>query len=155
MELRQGITGFRHVDDPDLPVCDLSAFRAHCHAAARLVGGRVTRNARRPVGVEANFALTVLEVSGVQIAVLLNCHFPVVGFAVPPAEGENVPLQFRDQDSLAEVFKASGVYEVKTRAELECPVGERDFGSLAQAEIWQVNYWRPARVGDVVFNFWD
>jgi hypothetical protein len=27
--------------------------------------------------------------------------------------------------------------------------------NLAHAELVQVKYWQPTRVGDVIFNFWD
>lgn len=89
------------------------------------------------------------------MAVLLNCHFPVVGFAAPPAEGDSGPLRFINGGGLAEVFRATGEYDVTNRAELEHPIGEEELAPLAPAEMEQVEYWRPARVGDVVFNFWD
>src|SRR6185369_4579517 len=93
VELPRGITGFRHVDDPPLPVNDFAAFRGHCHAAARALGGRV-RSVKAPVpGVDANFARAVLELPGGSIAILLNAHFPVIAFADPPAENGE-PMRF-------------------------------------------------------------
>jgi hypothetical protein len=155
VELRPGIAGFQNKDDPPLPVCDPANFRTHCHAAARTVGGRIVRSGRRPDGLEANFLMAVLELSDGPVAVLLNCHFPVVGFALPPSVGDIGPLRFVDCDGLADALKASGEYEVSSRAELERAVNREDLYQLLPAEIEQAEYWRPASVGDVVFNFWD
>lgn len=103
MELPRGITGFQYFRDPPLPLCDIAAFRSHCHAAARAVGGRVLRSPRRPDGMDANFALALLDVIGGPVAVLLNCHFPVVAIAVPPRDGRTAPLEFIDALGLADI----------------------------------------------------
>jgi hypothetical protein len=155
VELRRGITGFRDVDERPLPACDLSTFRKHCHTAARSLDGRVVKNTRFPEAVAANFAMVLVELSGGPIAVLLNCHFPVVGFAVPPRKGDTGHLRFVDCDGIAAILRATGEYEVLSRTELERTVSPKDLEQLSAAEIKQAEYWRPARVGDVVFNSWD
>ena len=152
MELRQGITGFRHVDDPPLPTCDLRIFRTHCHDAARFLGGRVQPcGPRRKISV-TNFAEVVIELDDCPIAVLLNHHYPVIGFAIPPSD---TGLRFMDSDALAKTLNATSDYEVLSREELERIVVPDEFQQLLPAEIEQANYWRPCRLGDVIFNFWD
>ncbi len=99
--------------------------------------------------------MAIVELSGGPIAVLLNSHFPVVGFAVPPRKGDTGPLEFLDCDGIADIFRGSGEYEVLGRTELERTVSPKDLEQLAPGEIKQAGYWRPARVGDVIFNFWD
>jgi hypothetical protein len=110
---------------------------------------------RFPEGVAANFAVAVVELPGRPIAVLLNSHFPVVGFANPPRKGDTGPLRFVDCDGIAVILRASGEYEVLSHSELERAVSRMDLEHLSAAEIKQAEYWRPARVGDVIFNFWD
>lgn len=155
MELCRGITGFRHLNDPPLPICDLKAFHTHCHDAARLIGGRVLRNGPRLDNVVTNFVMAVIELADGPIAVLLNCHFPVVGFAIPARDGDTRSLQFVDCEGLANLLNKIGEYEVLSRDELEKAVSPDDLQRLLPAEIDQAHYWKPRRVGDVVFNFWD
>jgi len=156
MILRQGITGFWHAKGPSLPGCDVSTFRTHCFAAARRAGGKIRRNDRRSDAVAANFTFEVIELSGGPVAVLLNLHFPVIGFAVAPAGGSHGgPIEFVDHDLLAESLSAADKYEVLSRAALECALSQQEVQLLSSVEIEQVQYWKPVRVGDVVFNFWD
>jgi hypothetical protein len=154
VELPRGITGFRHVDDPPLPVCDFAAFRGHCYAAARVLHGRVVAVEAPIRGVEANFARAVLELPTGWVAVLLNAHFPVVAFAEPQTEGDT-SVRFTDVPGLAEAFRGFGGYEVPDVVELTAPLTPEQCQHLAPAEREQVKYWRPERVGELVFNFWD
>ena len=154
MELPRGITGFRHVDDPPLPVNDFAAFRGHCYAAARALGGSV-RSVEAPVrAVAANFARAVLEFPGGPVAILLNAHFPVIAFADPSAEN-GAPVRFIEAPTLAKVFDGFGTYELWTGPQLEAPVMPEACKQLASAELEQAKYWRARRIGDLVFNFWD
>jgi hypothetical protein len=38
---------------------------------------------------------------------------------------------------------------------LNSPVTDRVTTQLATAEIEQLDYWKPSRIGDVIFNYWD
>lgn len=156
MVLRQGISGFRHAKDASLPTCDVSAFRTDCFAAARCAGGRVRQSDRGRDAVATNFTFEILDLSAGPVAVLLNLHFPVIALAVaPPGTGHGGPIKFVDHDVLAGLLSAAGNYDVLSRAELERALTQRDVQLLSPVEIEQVRYWKPARVGDVVFNFWD
>lgn len=153
MELPRGITGFRHVDDPPLPVCDFAAFRGHCHAAARALGGSIAIIEAPLRGIETNFVRAVLQFSTGSIAVLLNSHFPVIAFAEPQGEGE-VGVRFIDSANLAQAFRSFGAYEVPDASVMTAPLTPQACRNLAPVEMEEVEYWRPQRVGDVVFNFW-
>jgi hypothetical protein len=156
MELCEGITGFRQFDDPPLPSTDLPSFRSHCWAAARTLGARVAHPFHESGGVAANFATLVVELPTGAVAVLLNLHFPVVAFARPSvAGGVAGPVEFTDCEPLALALRRIGAYEVASRIELERPVRSDDFRLLSPAEMRQIKYWKPNRVGDIVFNFWD
>jgi hypothetical protein len=154
VELPRGITGFGHVDDPPLPVCDFYAFRGHCHTAARLVGAQVLTIEPPGRRVSTSFAQALLDFADSSVAVLLNAHFPVIAFAAPLVEGETC-ARFCEAPLLAAVFRQFGLYEMPNVAELEAPMTLEVCRHLAPTEMDQVTHWRPRRVGDVVFNFWD
>ena len=154
VELHRGITGFRHADDEPLPASDLKAFRAYCFSAARSLSGRVSRIELPYGNARNNFASGVLELPEGATAVLLNAHFPIVAFARPPREG-HVRLAFVEAPGLVELFRSFGVYEVLEASDLERPLVEEDCRRLGPAERDAVRYWKPERVGDLVFNSWD
>ena len=153
MELQSGISGFRDANDPPLPERDLSVFLSHCHSVARMAGGRFVEIIK---GDASSFAMAVLEISDSPVAILLHRHFSVIGLAVPPEKGDTSPLKFIDCDRIADSLKLIGSdYELLSRAELERAIHEDDLRHLSPAEMKELRYWRPARVGDIVFNFWD
>ena len=154
MKLPKGITGFRHVDEPELPQCDTSTFRATCSDAVRKVGGFIQKG-NRLRGVETNFHMTIVKLPADRVGVLMNRYYPIIAFAVPPESEDTGPQQFIDCPEIANVFRTSGYYEVLGKAELERPASESDLQHLGPSEIDQADYWRPQRLGDFVFNFWD
>ena len=155
MVLPSGITGFHKRGDVPLAVTDVAAFRAHCHEAARRASGRVV-SITGPYTSDhyRNYAVGVLALPAGRIAVLLNAHHPIVTFAEPPGEGE-VLLRFRECPVLAEVFGSFGQYQVVPAAQLEQPATSGSLRELTDIEREQLSYWKPKRVGDVVFNWWD
>lgn len=99
--------------------------------------------------------MAILTVPADRITILLNAHYPVIGFADPPEEGE-VLLRFRDCEPFAESLRGFGIYEIRSMADLERRPNADDLRELSEAERRQVAYWRPQRIGDVIFiNWWD
>jgi len=39
--------------------------------------------------------------------------------------------------------------------ELHKPLFEYQYNNLNKAEVAQMKYWKPQRIGDIIFNFWD
>ena len=157
MELQRGITGIQSTKDP-MPVLastDLKAFRSHCHEAARALGAKVPNIKNRWDGVGiCNFAIARFDFSDSNVAVLLNVIHPILAFAKYPAYGETV-FEFADCPKLAQLFRSFDSYNVSTSAELNQPLVREMWENLAPQEQKSVRYFRPARVGDLVFNFWD
>jgi hypothetical protein len=137
------------------PFSDLMAFRAHCHHAARTVGAKI-------LGIEdpsdaakiCNYSLARFEFSGSQKVVLLNTVYPVIGFANCPSEGQ-VSLEYVDCQTLAQAFRTLGDYIILPSEDLNRPLVREMCSELTPSELKRVRYFRPARVGDVIFNYWD
>jgi hypothetical protein len=149
------VTGirFRSRKDPPLPETDVRAFRGHCYAAARALSGTV-RAVELPYSANTNnHAIGTLDWKAGPVSVLLNAHFPLIGFAEPVVAGE-LSIRFVDSPALAEVFRGFGVYEVLGREALEQPVTREAVAELAKAEREQFGHWRPVRIGDVIFHCW-
>jgi hypothetical protein len=112
--------------------------------------------ARKSSSVVANFTSAVLDLPTGAVAVLMNLHFPILGLTSPwEGEWSGGVLRFVDCGQLAGVFEEMGGYEMVSRDELERPVRPAELCHLSSAEMEQVKYWKPTRVGDIVFNYWD
>ena len=154
MNLPRGITGFRDINDPPLPVTDYADFRGACYEAARTLAGRVRSTAPAYDSSVANYARADVELPDAPISILLNAHFPVIAFARPHSQNGS-PLTFVDFPELASLLRSSGAYEVWSAADLSSPVTPECCQRLATAELDQVKYWKPGTVGEVAFNCWD
>ena len=120
----------------------------------RSLSGRVSQIESPSDTIGQNFVSVVLELPEGRVAVLLNAHYPVVGFAEALGESDQ-QLRFADIPRLVEVFRNLGVYQVLDASDLEGPATGVDTSHLGPAELEQIRYWKPTRVGDLVFNFWD
>lgn len=155
--LQRGVTGIYGCKDKS-PVdskTDLKAFRSDCHSVARALGAKIVAIKDRydQVGV-CNFAIAYIVFHDDTIAVLLNAVFPVLAFAKPPKEGQ-VSFDYVDCPKVAREFKSVGDYSIATAAEMNEPLVRHHYKDLAPFEVKRIRYFRPARVGDVVFNSWD
>jgi hypothetical protein len=101
-----------------------------------------------------NFAVANFELSDAALALLLNVIHPIVAFAKPPIEGQ-VIFDYVDCPKLAEAFRSFGPYSIANSAELSQQLVHDMCKDLAPAEIKSVRYFRPSRVGEVIFNYWD
>lgn len=147
--LRAGISGFGGAADGRW---DLRRFKAACHAAVRAIGGAVLECEGPSAGRNHYRALVELAgPPGRRVWILLNAMDPVLAFARP---GGDLRYAFTDEPGLAGVFH--GPCEPVPAAELAAPLDlEAAAPRLAEVERAQARYWRPERVGDLVFNHWD
>lgn len=154
MELPRGITGFRYFNDPPLPQSDLTLFRTHCFTSARSCGGTLCRCDANEVRVGGNFEMQVFDLSCGQVAALLNAHYPILAFA-NASHRNDAPFEFVDHPDLAMQFSTFNAYQILSAASLNEPVEEDSCRQLTVPEHDQIKYWRPDRVGDLLFNKWD
>lgn len=144
--LRPGLSGIDGAPDPRW---NLRSFRAACHAAARTVGARLGQC--EDVGQARNHYRALVELAAGERWILLCAMHPFLAFARP---GRDLRYDFVDEPELAAAFH--GPCEPLRAAELTAAL---DLPSalplLGPNERKQAAYWRPARLGDLVFNHWD
>jgi hypothetical protein len=151
MKLPRLITGFWGRGDPLdplLPGCDFTAFRGHCHTAARHVGGKVRSAAHaKEWEIATSYGYAVLDTPNASVAVLLNYYYPFIAFAEP------MKMTFLDVPELAKEFLEFGVYQVLTIEELDGPIRKDSCQDLRPAEIKRIKYFGPKTIGEIIFIF--
>lgn len=152
MLLPHGITGFadRRPDAP-LPAADLAkSFTKACQIAARAELGRVERvDSANP---SRSYHQAILQWQGVAIAALCNAYRPWIAFAEP---SDDLPLRFIGAVALANRFRDAMDCEILGPELLEAHPDASALAGLSNVERGQVRYWRPQRIGDIIFNTWD
>ena len=101
-----------------------------------------------------NYAVAHFEFDDCAIDLLLNLIHPILAFAKRPLEGQII-FEFVDCPKLAEAFSATGIFTIASREELNRPLLQEMWKDLTLAEQKSVRYFRPKRVGDLIFNYWD
>jgi hypothetical protein len=105
-------------------------------------------------GNPSNYAMASIQFSDTGVAVLVNQIRPVLAFAKYPHEGQII-FEYIDCPKLADAFLGIGEYTIATSEDLSRPLLREMCTDLSPWEREQVRYYRPQRVGDVIFNFWD
>ncbi|QYN19186.1 hypothetical protein [Amycolatopsis sp. DSM 110486] len=147
----RGATGFWDAGGKPLPSTDLTRFRAVCFAAARTAGGHVGVVTRLAM---ATFHAVTITGRGWSRTVLCHAHLAVVAFPSAPPQGWESPRTFDEPPDWAGQFALAG-FRVLGQVELATPVEALDLSSLAGAERTQARHWRPATLGELLFNCWD
>lgn len=142
MRLPRGITGFRHVSEAALPTVSPERLRSALGAASRSRASILP-----PDGVVRSFHRALVD----GLLVLCNLHVPWAAAARAPDGGE---LEFVDPPAWLRELDG---FVVLDRATLESTVTPDDprLADLGGVELEQLRYWRPRRLGDLIFNLWD
>ena len=149
--LERGVTGFRSAKESELPEVPVRTFRGGCWEAARAAGGVVEQFVES--AYPRNFHSAVIVASNDRLAILCNAMYPWIAFAGVGASDPE-PKAFVDPPAWAVRFAEIG-FIVMSRQVLDSPLGAVDTAALGKAERLQIDSWRPANVGETVFNFWD
>ena len=64
-------------------------------------------------------------------------------------------FEYTDAPNLSKAFSDFGICTIPSAEELNRPLIQDMWTELAAAEQKRIRYFRPKRVGDVIFNFWD
>ncbi|GAA3154321.1 hypothetical protein [Streptomyces echinatus] len=151
MRLERGATGFRGPGDARVPETDATLFRSACWNAARGIGGRVSEPARAEA---SSFHWVIVTSRAAPYVVLCHAHLPIVAFAAAsPVPGQ--PLSaFVDPPPWGAGFEVAG-FRCLLADHLNTPMSRLDVTGLAEAELMQIRYWRPEKLSDLLFNWWD
>lgn len=155
--LPRGITGFDIVSAPFDPTL-LRQFGAVCHVVARAARWTV-RTVRSCEGeVTPNFHLAELHRSVDSVYLLCNAHFPWI--AATLRRPEWMGTSFVDLPELTRSASALPGFVLPAAQDLNRLPEPSELEELAEGERRQYRYWSKgngnvARLGDVIFNFWD
>ncbi|MEH7501050.1 hypothetical protein V7152_03250 [Neobacillus drentensis] len=156
MKLPNGITGFYEKEN-EPPKMDGKQFKQVCFSLVTNNRGLVL-NYNEPYG-GTNFFDVEVKVFNKHFHVLLNAHYPFLAFA---SVVNFKQINFVDEPQLFEQF--SYFYSVLETKELNEPLFIKlssiecilqNDNELNSAELKQLIYWKPERIGDLIFNFWD
>ena len=150
-----GVTGYNF---PSLGV-DAAWFFAALREAARKLNGQVQedRDARNTETPNYHEAVVCLDRNQKRVRVVCNEFYPIIAFCRPrkaeQAAGLCFELCYMDCPELT--AQLCDRFTVLTAVEAESGVTPELIGQLGEAELHEMNYWKPERIGDVIFNYWD
>jgi len=132
-------------------------FKLLCYNIIKSKGGRILEF-NEPTAT-SNFYDIKVNVFNKKFHILLNAHYPLLAFAAFVEKGD---IDFVDNLDLKEEFNS--YYNVLDMNELNVPItikpSSKKFtveneNDLNKAELKQLTYWKPDRMGEVIFNSWD
>jgi len=151
MPLPTGVTGF-NVEEQGV---DFDLFIQTCREAVSTLKGQVHETDEAYSDVTPNFHGAVVSFPDrpERIRIICNAHHPIIAFCQPPTDPMDIELRFMDCPQLARLLCQR--FTVLSAAEAEAGVSSELVARLNDAELHQMRYWKPARIGDVIFNPWD
>lgn len=156
MKLPNGITGF-YENHFEPPMIDDKQFKLLCFNLIKSNGGRVLEF--KEPKENTNFFDVEVNDFNKHFHILLNAHYPLLAFASVVSYGK---IDFFDEPHLNK--ELSPFYIVLRKEELNESIiinsDSKKFtiqneNELNSAELKQLAYWKPERIGDVIFNHWD
>jgi hypothetical protein len=157
IKLPNGVTGFYDSKHNQPPKIDGKQFKQLCFTVITGNGGKIM-TFKEPQ-ITANFFDAEVKVSNKHMHILLNAHYPFLAFASFVNFGNiefiDAPQLYRD---FSPYYKVLSVYEINKPLvikEVNGTIVLENDNELNSAELKQLAYWKPKRIGDVVFNFWD
>lgn len=151
--LPPNITGF--FDKGEQPrSLDARTFKQACYLVAQMDSGIVE-------GVDLNllgrsyFAATIRTNSD-HLSVLCNSVYPFLAFVPPSSFGFEFPeLTFVAPTHLAAAFASATEFQPLEANWLGEDLSSDVLTDLTSSERSQLAYWKPTRIGDIIFNAWD
>jgi hypothetical protein len=147
LPLPPGITGFGVTDVK----VDFKSFLTSAYETGRIVGGKVIETSR-PVDPGRSFHEIGIEIDSRSIRILCNAQYPVIAFAEITWQGDTT-IAFVDEPKLAVVFQRR--YLVLSKDIACTDIKPMMIENLLPVELEQARYWKPERLGAIIFNHWD
>lgn len=151
--LPRRITGLNDQLEPP-PSVDAIAFKRSCYLVAQMDGGSV-EDIDSDLSGRSYYAAT-LRTSIDHVSVLCHSVYPFVAFVLPGCFGLRCPdLTFVAPVRLAAAFSALTEFQPLDIEWLATDLRPELLVDLAPVELEQVKYWKPQRIGELIFNYWD
>jgi hypothetical protein len=147
-----GITGFygRTIANP--PVVAKKQILSDAYLVARKTDWVVGKI--HWAEIAQNFHWLRLENYENSVSVLFNAHYFICAFSNDDLT-RTQEISFTDNAMLTDAFLKLTQFVPMSKVDAERAVEESDLTRLSESEIAQINYWKPKRIGDLVYNFWD
>ena len=143
--LRAGVTEPRV--DPEAE----ARWAAAAHQALRESGGRVLGHPLTPTTGRNHYLLRIELANGTPARLMLNAAAQLVAAATDDPHALATPFVNVPRPDL---FELMGLHTA-TPATLETPLTTEHCASLTTSERHDIAYHHPARLGDVLFNWFD
>lgn len=143
-QLPPNITGLGPGQDP-------AAFKAACHLVARMEQGSVERFDLNLLA-RSYYAATIRTRTD-ELSVLCNGVYPYLAFVAANSFGPD--MEFVAPSGLASRFSDLTGFQTLDADWLNSAPEPGMLRGLAAAELKDFGYWRPKRIGEVIFNHWD
>lgn len=156
MKIPNGVTGFYSANQIKPPTIDVKQFKQICFSLISRNGGEIL-DFKEPQ-VATNIFDVKAKVFNNHLHILLNEHYPIMAFAIDVEYGK---ITFIDELELFKQF--SSFYNVLDTKELNEPVILRlgskkgivqNENELNSDELEQITYWKPERIGEIIYNYW-
>lgn len=147
MNLPKGVTGFWASGGQAPRAVDAKRFKSCCYEAARETSGKVAEFQAAYSGFVRNFHVAKLDWHDHQREVWCNAHHPLIAFVT------SHDSRFIDDLRLGAFF-ADG-FRLLSEHDLNQYPTPATLCDLDENELSQIRYWRPLRIGEIIFNSWD
>lgn len=155
LPLPRGISSGGSVSDREK--IGFQAFEEACGHTARVVRGKVENCFEAYAGAYINYheATISYDFGRKSCRILCSACYPVIAFATVGPHRDSCDLTFVDAPMLEAAIGEKLDCNVLLAADASRGITQDLTELLDDAEKKDVRYWKPRRVGDVIFNHWD
>ena len=133
---------------------DGATFKKACHQVAHMDGG-VVENIELNLLGRSYYGATI-RTRTEHVSVLCNSVYPYLAFVPPSSFGAGpTDLTFIEPVHVDSLFSSLTDFQPLDADWLAAELPSDLLADLSRSELEQVGYWKPSRIGDVVFNDWD
>ena len=147
------ITSFFDGGEPPRSL-DGATFKKACHQVAHMDGGLVENIELNLVG--RSYYDATIRTRTEHLTVLCNSVYPYLAFVPPSSFGPGpTDLTFVKPVHVGSLFSRLTEFQPLDADWLAAELPPDLLADLGRSELEQVGYWKPSRIGDVMFNNWD